>query len=72
LDYRCQICGLKKKPSELAMDHIIPRAKGGNGGWENLQPLCKSCNSSKHISILEPSKELIWAQTEAQVLGLVK
>lgn len=39
----CVYCG---KPAN-AIDHIIPRAKGGEDVEWNLVPCCKSCNSSK-------------------------
>lgn len=29
------------------MDHIIPKAKGGGDGWENLEPLCRQCHKTK-------------------------
>jgi 5-methylcytosine-specific restriction endonuclease McrA len=40
-------CALCNKPGHT-VDHIIPRVKGGDM-WasDNLQVLCKSCNSSK-------------------------
>lgn len=41
----CTKCG--KKQSYLAADHIIPVSKGGPTTWENIQPLCRSCNSKK-------------------------
>jgi hypothetical protein len=42
--WQCVQCG---KPGDT-VDHIIPRVKGGDM-WasDNLQVLCKSCNSSK-------------------------
>lgn len=43
--YRCLCCG--RTDVKLQMDHVIPLAKGGHHGVENIQPLCKSCNSSK-------------------------
>jgi 5-methylcytosine-specific restriction endonuclease McrA len=43
-DERCVCCG-DKKP--LTADHVVPLSRGGSSFIENIQPLCKSCNSSK-------------------------
>lgn len=42
---RCLCCGQVKF---LTADHVIPVSKGGSSGIENIQPLCRGCNSSKH------------------------
>lgn len=42
--YRCQHCGGWEN---LAVDHIVPESKGGAATLENLQALCRSCNSRK-------------------------
>ena len=39
----CRLCGAPA--SEV--DHIVPRRRGGTDARSNLQPLCKSCHSSK-------------------------
>ncbi len=46
-DHKCQYCGKKKSLSELNIDHIIPKSKGGKNTWENLTCACISCNSKK-------------------------
>lgn len=33
--------------ADLTTDHIIPRSRGGTDGADNLQVLCRSCNSGK-------------------------
>ncbi|MEO3677390.1 HNH endonuclease [Rheinheimera sp. FR7-31] len=48
----CAICctdltGLYSTGQELAIDHIVPLAKGGTNDPTNLQILCKHCNSAK-------------------------
>ena len=32
--YTCQYCGKKFPPSELTIDHIIPKSKGGHTKWD--------------------------------------
>ncbi len=33
--------------SELTLDHVIPRSRGGNSTWENLVACCHACNRRK-------------------------
>src|SRR3990167_370511 len=46
--YTCQICGGKEPVTPLTEDHTIPLTRGGTDEIENIQPLCKSCNSIKN------------------------
>ncbi len=43
----CQYCGKSLPSSELTLDHVIPRSRGGLSTWENLVACCHPCNRSK-------------------------
>ena len=43
----CQYCGQHYSSSELSLDHVLPRSRGGVASWENLVCCCVQCNSRK-------------------------
>ena len=46
-DNRCVRCG--KTPLRITKDHIITICQEGSDGIDNIQPLCKCCNSQKGL-----------------------
>jgi 5-methylcytosine-specific restriction endonuclease McrA len=46
--FRCVRCGAT---SPLAVDHIFPWSRGGEDTLDNLQVLCKPCNSAKGAKV---------------------
>ena len=43
--FTCQYCG--KHTSQLTLDHVIPRYRGGEHLWENVVSACIPCNRRK-------------------------
>lgn len=46
-EHRCQYCGERFGSSELSLDHVIPRSRGGGTTWENVVCACVACNVRK-------------------------
>ena len=46
-NYTCLYCGKQFKSSQLTLDHIIPRSRGGKKTWMNAATSCKRCNLLK-------------------------
>ena len=42
--WTCQYCGSR---SNLTVDHVIPRSKGGDSSWTNIVASCAPCNRRK-------------------------
>ena len=44
---QCQYCGRGFPTSELSLDHVVPRSRGGITSWENIVCACVGCNVRK-------------------------
>lgn len=53
-NYQCLHC---YSFDNLSIDHIWPHSKGGLDIYENLQTLCRSCNSSKNDNLIAESNQ---------------
>jgi hypothetical protein len=49
----CAYCGEVFPANQLTIDHVIPKAKGGNNTWNNCVTACKKCNHHKGDKSLE-------------------
>lgn len=45
--HRCQYCGRRMPTSQLSMDHVVPRSRGGQTTWDNVVCACLGCNVRK-------------------------
>lgn len=57
-NYMCLCCGVKEPDIILTEDHIVPIFLNGDNTIENIQPLCRSCNSKKGIKIINFKKQM--------------
>lgn len=45
--HTCQYCGKKLPASQLNLDHVIPRSRGGETKWTNIVACCLEHNARK-------------------------
>lgn len=65
----CQYCGKRAPTSELSIDHVMPRSRGGEASWENCVLACLRCNRRKanrlpeeaNMKLLRPPERPRWA-----------
>ena len=43
----CRYCGLRLHPSDVTIDHIQPRSRGGSNDPSNLVVACRDCQNAK-------------------------
>jgi 5-methylcytosine-specific restriction endonuclease McrA len=43
-EWTCQYCGSR---SNLTVDHVIPKSRGGGSSWDNIVASCAPCNRRK-------------------------
>lgn len=64
----CQYCSVRPGTSELTIDHVLPRSRGGGSSWENCVLSCVPCNRRKanrtpaeaHMHLLKEPVEPTW------------
>ncbi len=44
---RCQYCNKKLPVSQLSLDHVTPKSRGGKSTWTNVVTACTPCNTRK-------------------------
>ena len=59
-DCHCLRCGKQFPIIKLEADHVIAVANGGSSDIENIQPLCRSCNSSKGAKNTDYRDKVEW------------
>jgi 5-methylcytosine-specific restriction endonuclease McrA len=52
--HTCQYCGVQG--SDMTLDHVIPRHRGGAHTWDNLVTACKTCNHRKGGRLIDEAR----------------
>jgi 5-methylcytosine-specific restriction endonuclease McrA len=76
----CQYCGRKYDRSDLTLDHVVPRSRGGTSTWTNIVLACVKCNMRKgdrlvhetHMRLLRNPVKPQWATRVGVKLGRVR
>lgn len=66
--YTCQYCGCAPVRSDLSIDHVVPRSRGGSTTWSNVVLACTECNARKRdrlpheagMHLQRPPREPAW------------
>jgi 5-methylcytosine-specific restriction endonuclease McrA len=45
--YRCCYCGIRFKTTDLNLEHVLPKSRGGKTDWANIVTACIPCNLKK-------------------------
>ena len=76
--YKCECCGIKcvnptgnNLSNEITLDHIAPLSKGGSHTWDNVQLLCRKCNTFKRDMEWDNDR-LIYEMEKHEVVKLAK
>jgi 5-methylcytosine-specific restriction endonuclease McrA len=51
--FSCQYCDRTPVRSELSIDHVVPRSRGGSHTWDNVVAACRPCNVRKRDRLLD-------------------
>src|SRR4051794_4967653 len=68
--YRCQYCGEHRHAKDLTLDHIFPRAQGGESTPQNLVTACVKCNQRKGNRTPEQARMPLLTSQKLLRLGL--
>lgn len=70
--FKCQYCGKKPGTSNLTLDHILPKSKGGKTTWENIVISCIPCNTKKADKFLYETDMKLLSKPKKPTLLLFK
>lgn len=67
-EYTCQYCAKRLTSKTATIDHVMPRACGGQNTWENTVIACKWCNNKKDCNTPEEARMKLLKEPKAPKL----
>lgn len=68
--YTCAYCG-KTGQSDLTIDHVLPRSRGGKSSYNNCVAACFSCNQRKDAMTPEEAGMRLLFNPTAPLRGII-
>jgi 5-methylcytosine-specific restriction endonuclease McrA len=68
--FKCVYCGLDKK-SDLTIDHVLPRSRGGDTSYANCVSACRRCNQYKGDKTPEEARMQFQHPPSAPIRGVI-
>jgi 5-methylcytosine-specific restriction endonuclease McrA len=74
----CQYCNRRLPRTELNLDHVIPRSRGGTSTWENIVCSCHHCNRKKggrtpdeaRMALIRKPRRPAWTPVSTEMFSL--
>lgn len=64
-DYTCQYCVKKLNAKTATIDHVMPKARGGQNTWLNTVVACRRCNNRKDCRTPEEARMKLLKEPKA-------
>lgn len=60
--FTCRFCGLQAPETQLEIDHVKPKSRGGTDDYSNLVTSCRDCNRGKGDRQVDLSPVVDWGE----------
>ena len=68
-DWTCQYCSKRLGWTNITIDHVLPKCRGGKTTWKNCVVCCKQCNRNKGARLpSEASMQLLKQPLEPRIV----
>lgn len=69
--FTCRFCGRRAPETELEVDHVHPRSRGGTDDQANLVTACRDCNRGKGDRLITLDEPSDWNSLEGKFFHIL-